>query len=136
MKIPLFKRIFKTDYKKEEQDLVDKLAGSVNDGFDGLYGMINKNISLEDNLYCIVKTVNVTVDTNGNPKQSIGFKNTLASKIRGLQVINSQNLTNSGVYVTGAPFISFSETSGNIIINNIKGLPANNNFELTVIAWG
>jgi cell division protein ZapA (FtsZ GTPase activity inhibitor) len=136
MKLPSFKRIFKTDYKPNIQATIEQLARSINDGMDNLFNMSNKNVSLDDNLYCIVKTITVTVDSTGTPKQTVGFKNTLSSKIKGLQVINAQNSTDSSIYVNNCPFISFSESSSFININNITGLPANNKFDLTIIAWG
>lgn len=136
MKAPLYKRIFKTDYKQDQQELVDKLAGSVNDGIEGLQGILNKNVSLGDNIYCIVKDIPVTVDANGFPKQSVSFSNTLANNIIGMNVIQAINNTNSNVFPTGAPFITFSENQRVIFLNHITGLPANNKFTLRIVAYG
>ena len=49
MKLPLFRRLFKTDFKQEFQELVDQLSVSINVGIENLYDALNRKLSLRDN---------------------------------------------------------------------------------------
>lgn len=136
MKIPLYKRLFKTDFASEEQPLVEKISGSVNDGIENLQAVLNKNTSLSDNIYCIVKDIDVIVNESGIPKQSIGFNNSLNTNIIGIQVIKVISTTNSNIYPSSGPFITFTEIEKVISIKHITGLPANNKFTIKIVAYG
>ena len=54
-----------------------------------------------------------------------------------LQVISFLKFTklSSTVFPTGGIFISYTQNAQLITITNITGLPANNSFLLTVVAW-
>lgn len=138
MRLPTFRRIFKTDYPEEQQSLVEKLSVTINDGFEQLYNAFTRNISVRDNIFCTVKNVEITVDSTGRPlnQSNAGFKLDTVGTITGISVVRATNLTNSIVYPTGGVFISYSQDTGNISILNVAGLPANNKFQLVIIAWG
>jgi len=55
MKLPNFKRIFKSDYKTEFHSLIEPLSFSINNGIEVLYQTLNKAVSLKDNVACTVK---------------------------------------------------------------------------------
>jgi len=136
MKLQSFKRLFKTDYKEEFQDLIDKLSASLNVGIESLYDALNGKLSLSDNLYCNVVDIDVIVDSNGIPKNTTSYPITLKTKPIGLQVIDARNLTNTTTYPSGAIFISFTAENTRIIINHITGLQANQTYRLKIITWG
>lgn len=138
MKLPSFKRLNKQDYKEEDRELVDKLSNSLNIGLETLYTLADHRISLGDNTASVLKTFEIKVDATGKPVSGItnvSFGTTITSTI-GVQVIEARNVDNPSVYVTSAPFISFTRNGTSIDINNIAGLPANNTFSLTIVIWG
>lgn len=136
MKLPLYRRIFKNDYSEEYQDLVEKMAVSINNGFDTLFELSNKKVSLKDNVDCTVKTLGLAVDSNGIPTTPTAFNLDTTSRISGINVLKVDNLTNSQVFPTGAPFISFSQTDRGITINHITGLQPNYQWQINVVAYG
>lgn len=137
MKLQDFRRLFKTDFKQEFQDLVDQLSVSINTGFEAVYDIINnKKLSISDNILCTVKTINVNVSTSGVPNGTTSFALDIPGRIKGISVINAVNLNNTGIFPTSAVFVNFSQNGTTVIINNINGLQANTNYQLTVIAWG
>lgn len=130
MKLTGYKRIIKEGVPKEYHVLIDAIAPSINDFADQVINAFNKNITVEDNLNMEIKTLEVVVDGGGIPTMSTAFKSNLADRVRGIVVIRAENLTNSMVYPTAAPFITYSENNSVITINHIAGLPASDKFKL------
>lgn len=135
-RLPSLKRIYKADYPKEFQSLVDNLSLTINNGFDNLYNALNNRLTIRDNFLGSVKDVIVSVDSNGIPTSSTQFTVSSNGAIEGLQVIQAINLTNSIVYPTGGIFISYTQNGNSITINHVTGLPVNNQFSLRIIAYG
>lgn len=139
------KRIIADDFKKEDKETVEKLASILNFHMDQVHTAFDGRISFANMNHEVVK-ITVIVDASGNPIKSITspdldnnpiFITQRVTQAIGSTVINAQNLTSSSVYPTGAPYISFSITNEKTYkINNIKGLPANNKFTLTVVMYG
>ena len=136
MKAPGFRRLFKQDFKEDYGDLIDGLSPAINTGIETLYQVVNKNIDLTYNIQCTVKDVNVEVDSTGKPKSTTSFALDVANTpVKGCQVIQAENLTNSATYPTSQPFISFTQNNNNLILNNVTGLQANQKYRLRVVAW-
>lgn len=135
MKIPNFRRIFYTDYPQDQQPLIQKLSVTINNGFENPYNALQNNISLADNIACTVKQVTLTVDSTGTPTTATSFSVTTTGTLTGLTVMAATNQTTATVYPTGNPFISYTQNSQLITITNVAGLPANNSFLLTIVAW-
>ena len=137
MLLPPYKRIYKTDYKQEYWGLMELLSFVLNTAFSTLYNTLTRNISLSDNIYCIKKDVLVQVDSKGNPLTTTTMAIDITGfKAVGMSVFNAVNQTNPTTYPTAVPFITFLQTDAGLQLNNIQGLPANNKFLLTIIAWG
>jgi hypothetical protein len=135
MKLPSFRRIITQDFKKEFQELMEQLGSNINDGFNVVYTALNKRLTFTDNIACTVKTITVTVDSSGNPQEFSQFNlDVQNTPVLGVVVISAQNLTNPAVYPSSAVWISYSQDGNRIIINNIKGLQADNVYSLRVIA--
>lgn len=136
MILPSFKRIYREDFKKEDQELIDKLSGNLNIAIETLFNLANHRISF-DNTATVLKDVQVKVDSAGNPTSgtAIALGNIIKTAV-GTQVILAVNETNPTVYPTAQPFITFTQNGSNVIINNVAGLPANNTFILRVVVWG
>lgn len=135
IKIGNFKRLFKTDFEPEFQDLIETLAGSLNTAIETLYDLNNKKITLRDNVACTVRDFEVIVDSTGNPTTQTNIKLDVTSQIDGLQVIRAENVTNGNMYPNGCPFISYTQNGTTVLINNIKGLQESNKWRLRVIVW-
>lgn len=135
MRLPLFKRIFKSDYTPEQQGLIEKLSSSINIGMELIYDALNKKLTLIDNIASTVRDVVITSNVSGVPLTTTQFSLDLTTQVMGVQVIRAENLTNSSIYPSSGVFITYSQSGNNIIINHITGLQANNQYRLKVIAW-
>lgn len=136
LKLASFKRIFKTNFKPEFQDLVETLASSLNDGIDGLYDALNGKLTLSDNLYCNVTDITVKVDSTGTPTTPTSFPVSLKTKVIGIQVIDARNQSDSTTFPTSGVFVSFSAGNNKVNINNVTGLQPNTPYNLKIITWG
>lgn len=139
MKLPSFKRLFKGDFKPDDQELVDKLSYTINSGLETLYDALNKRLTFDDNFNSSKHSITVTVDANGKPTQATSFTTSINGSLSGIIVIKAINSTTysaSPTYPTSAPFISYTQSNQQVTITNIKGLTAGIAWTLSVIALG
>lgn len=136
MKIPQYRRIYTDDFEDDEQKLVEKLSSSINNGFDILYDLVNKKLTFKDNFNGTIKDITVVLNSSGIPTGNNSFSLDSDSRIVGLQVIKAINLTNSDIFPTAAPFVSFTQTERGVTINNVTGLQSGDKWQLTVQAYG
>jgi len=130
-----FKRIIVEDFPEAERALVGKIASSINIFADEILNILDKNLSIDDNLAQAKKTFTVTVDSNGIPKSSLVLTSGLKSTCVGMQVIYATNQTNVDNSPTSTPFITFRDSSGQITISKITGLAVNNIYQLRAILY-
>lgn len=124
------KRIVTEDFEEKDQDLVAKIGYIINPAIEQISSAFNKNITF-DNLSR--ETIQITVEnSSGNLKIPIQFKTNLNGRIQGLQCIRADNLINTNVYPTSAPFISWSINANIITIKKITGIQDDNKYRLTV----
>lgn len=132
-KINNFRRISTSEYSGEIQPAIETLAASLNPFMREVTDAINGGLDF-DNLSQNIIQFEAIVDATGKPNSN--QVNVGKSSISGFQVISARNLTNSGSYPSGSPFISFTPTGSTVVnINNISNLPANEKFLLTVIVY-
>jgi hypothetical protein len=132
-KLPSWRRVFEQDYPQQYQDLIKQLAVSLNYGMDTLYQTLNNGLTFADNIKSTINTFQVKVDSTGKPTTTVTITKSNTSNIIGLIVVKAVNLTNSNSYVTNAPFVSYTETTNTLVINNITGLIAGNSYNITVL---
>lgn len=130
-----FKRLFKQDFPQQYQQLVDQLSNSLNNSLESLFTLSQNNISLRDNVNCEVKSFNVIVDKNGNPTSTAQVKMDTPGNVEGVTVLMVTNQTISSGYPTGGVFVSFTSNSNGIVINNITGLTAGNNYLIKLVIY-
>lgn len=135
MKLPNYKRIITSDFKQEDQEMIEQLGRNINDGFNQVYFTLNGRINLSDNIYCTVRTVDVTLDANGIPVSRTTFSLNNTQPVIGCQVLDAKNQTNSAVYPTGAPFISYTQLDQALLINHITGLQPGQRYTLRIVAY-
>ena len=136
MIFPSFRRINKTDFKQELQETIEKLAVTINNGFEVIYEALRGKLSLKDNILCTIKTINVEVLATGVPKGTTVASYDFEGRVEGVLVLSVNNLTNSNVYPSGGVFVSYTPGSKNISINNITGLAVGYNWQLKLVILG
>lgn len=134
-KLSSYRRIITNDFPADNKELIEKLGSPINDSFNELYFATNGRLSLSENLFCTVKLIDVTVNASGIPTTSTTFSLDKQAPVTGIQVIYAVNQTNTAIYPTGQPFISFTPTSNGVLINHISGLQANQRYTIRLIAW-
>lgn len=136
MKLQSFKRIFKTDYKAEFQDLVDGLAASLNYTIESIITAFNNNISLRDNISCSVKEILVTTNGSGIIQASQEVSINQNKVVDGVICMYAKNKNNSNTYPSSGVFISYTQNTNNTItINNVSGLGINQSFLLRLVIF-
>jgi hypothetical protein len=139
MILPSQRRINLEDFTADEQDLVSKLASTININTENVYTALNNDLNFSDNFDVTVQSLPVIVNSSGIPTTptsfSLGTTNNVVPKASGMLVTNAINTTNSNIYPTGAPFISFTQSQDSVTVNHITGLPAGNSFTLTIIVF-
>jgi len=131
-----YRRVITSDFDSEYKDLVESLGSTMNDSFNDVYFAISGRLDLKTNISCTVKDIDVTVDSSGNPINRTVFSTKNPQiPVLGISVIYAANQTNTAIYPTGHPFISYTPVGGGIQINNITGLQANNRYTIRLIAW-
>lgn len=134
-KLKSYKRIITSDFKKEDQELVEQVGDSVNDAFNDVYFTLNGRVELTNNIACTVRLVEVTVGANGVPVNQTTFTLNNTQPVIGCQVIMAINQTNTASYPTGAPFISYTQLDQSLLINHITGLQPNQRYTLRIVAY-
>lgn len=135
MKLPSFKRLLSTDFKKDYKSLIDQLGLSLNNGITVLYDALDRNISLRDNIKSTVRDVVVSVNSNGTPKQTAAFTLDSPGKIDAVLVGLAVNQTNSSIYPLNGPFVTGNQGTTFFTITNITGLTPNDNWLLRIITF-
>lgn len=135
-KIGNFKRLSSEAVESKYRDLIQIIAGSTNDFADEVTIALNNNLTVDDNLNMQYKELEFSVASTGRPTVATQFKSTLKSRVRGLQVIKVENLTNSNIFPTGAPFITFTENNQVVTVVHITGLAVGYKYKVTLLALG
>lgn len=135
MLLPSYKRIYKQDFQKEYQSLVEQLSNTLNGAIESLYSLAQNNISLRDNILCEVKSFSVAVDSTGLPTSTINVKMDTPGNIEGITVLMVTNQTQSTAYPPGGVFVSFVPNASGIGITNITGLAPGNNYLIKLVIF-
>jgi len=134
-KLATYKRLTTADFEEDQQKFVEQLSFPVNDGFSELYFAMNGRVDLRNNLFCTVKDIDITVKADGSPVNSTSFSLDRDGKILGCQVLYASNQTNTAIYPTSQPFVSFTQNGKTVTINNISGLQASNRYVIRIVAY-
>lgn len=128
------KRLIKEDFPEEFQELVDKLAFSYNPLMEQLTAAFNNGIDF-NNLSQQYAVITLKVDASGIPSTAAEFKYSLKTRIKGVQCIRAENLSDT-TSLTGAPFVSFTTKNDLIQITQITGLVADKQYRLSLVVIG
>lgn len=128
-----FKRINKEDFEQEDQALVEKLSVVLTPFLEQVAAALSKNIDFENlNQHYSFFTV---AQTAGVPQVLTQLKYPLKTRLKGLQVIAVENLTDSQP-LTAAPFINYKLEGDLITITKIAGIDDNKKYRFSVILIG
>lgn len=134
MKMGSFKRIISNDYPAETQPLVEQLGSSLNDSIEQIFFALSNRLTFEDNFLATIKEVEVTVGATGVPLNRTTILLSNNNVVKGVLVVGAVNKSNSAVFPTGTPFISFTQSGTSLSIDNITNLQANNRYLVRLIA--
>jgi len=132
--LSFLKRLIKEDFDKKDQDLIGKIAFVLNPALAQIVTILNNGLGIAD-LNTQVKEIDITVDSSGFPINTTSFKSALKGKCSQIICGRAQAVNAAGVYPTGGHSVSFTENNGQITIDHITGLPANQRFTLTLTAY-
>jgi hypothetical protein len=128
--IDTVKRIIADEFKPEDREVAERIGNIYNFFAEQVTNVLNGNVDYE-NLTQNILTLDVIVDSNGNPIRSTKFSTTVG--LIGTNVINARNQVNLANYLNSQPFISWSTNGqGVYTINNITGLRPNEEYTLTI----
>lgn len=136
MKAESFRRLSKEEVEPEHRNLIERIGFSINTFAQNVIAIFNKNITIKDNLYQELKSIDVEVTSAGIPKFTTQFKNGLFTKIEGIQVIQVLNLTSTSTYPTSGVLISFSEENSLVTIKHITGLQTGYKYRIKFVTIG
>src|SRR6478609_221597 len=109
-KLASYRRLITNDFKDpDDKRLIQQLSSPINDAFNELYFACNGRLSLKDNLFCTVKDVDIEGGTGAS------FNLDKQGTVLGCMVISAINQTNSAVFPTGQPFVSFVQNGNSVI---------------------
>lgn len=134
-RVPDIKRIQKSDFEEEYQELVDKLAFPINSFFEQTRSAFDRNIDFR-NLNQEVINIDITVDAFGIPTLEAKYRSTLKTKVLGHSCINAINISGTAGFPTGQPFLTFVQNNNIVTILNVTGLPADTKYTLVVLSIG
>ena len=119
------------DNKSTPQDIVETVAGSYNEFADEIYQVINGQLDF-DNLARSKVSVDISFDTTGKPVGNVAIASNL-SFVSMIHIGKVQNLTNSAVKFTQAPYIDWTlQGNGVVKINYAIGFVAGNKYRLVL----
>lgn len=136
MKIDNVRRIIQEEFKSEDRETIGKLAYILNSFMEQTVQAVNGNLNIEENFTQEIKVVKMKVNSSGTPQINPQIKTNLTTRIKGIVVISASNLTTPSNYLSNAPFISFGISEQVIKLNNITGLIANDEYNLTLLIFG
>lgn len=134
-RIPDIKRIQKSDFESDQQELVDKLAFPINSFMEQTRSALDHNIDFT-NLNQEIITLETMTDALGRPILETKYKSVLKTKVIGHSCINAFNLTDNTIYPISTPFLSFEQNANIVTILHVSGLQAGNKYRLVVLSIG
>jgi len=135
MKLPQIQRILREDLR-EAPGWIDKLLNPLNQFLDSVYGGLNKNITIAENIDCQERTINFKTASDyvaNNTFQEISFRRATRNKAKGVLLGNIQIQDAYYRPILNAVSLQWVEIEGIIYIKYIAGLEDSTNYRVYVI---
>ena len=134
MKLPSLKKLLREDLK-DAPEWFDIVIQSFNTLVDAVYFVLNKNVSFQDNISCIIKEIEfyTPADYLTGGFNQINTNNSLKRKI--VAVICGQVKLSRTSYqpIKQAVSVDWQELDGVVSINYISGLEASKYYKISLI---
>lgn len=128
--LPDTRRLNREDFQ-EAPNWIDPMLTVINAFMDSVYNIMNRNISLTQNLNIQIVTINVETDTNGDIKP-VKLKTTVRGRVAGVSVIRVITTDTSSI----SPFVSFIQNENILTISNIASLNSNQKYKIILLVIG
>jgi hypothetical protein len=139
MQPPNIKRLKSEDFPEEQRELVDRIAGSLNDFVEQTIFLLTKRVDFK-NLNQTIASVNITSGstntTDGSIRSPVTIKTDINGRIVGTVLINLVNKTNPIALPTNQPFVSYTINQNLITIQKVYGLNNTSEYTLTLLIIG
>ena len=130
------KTIRAEDFPQDAQETVTKLAFVLNNYLTEIFSLVNGNIDFF-NLAQSLRTITVTTGAGGVVTTlPVRVSSELNRRVAGVICVSARNPLDPSVFVNNTPFVTFSSEPGQLVIQNISGLPANSQIQLTLVLIG
>lgn len=128
--LPDLRRLNREDFQDAPKWL-EPMLSVLNAFMDSVFTIMNRNISLTDNLNIQIATITVTTDSNGDITP-IKVRTTVRGRVIGMTVIRvlsqDQNIQ--------APFIDYVQNENIVTINKLAGLNIDTKYKIIVLMIG
>jgi len=128
--LPDIRRLNREDFQ-DAPNWIDPMLTVINAFMDSVYNIMNRNISLTQNLNIQIVTINVETDTNGDIKP-VKLKTTVRGRVAGVSVIRVITTDTSSI----SPFVSFTQNENILTISNIASLNSNQKYKIILLVIG
>lgn len=133
MKVNNFKRINTADFADEDQELIEKLSFVLTPFLEQVEQAFAKNIDFDNlNQHYTFFTVR---QSGGRPEVKTQVKYPLKTRIKGINVIRVENLTD-GSPLTQTPFINWTMEGDLLTITSIAGIEDGKQYRFSIIMIG
>ena len=128
--LPDTRRLNREDFQ-DAPAWIDPMLVVLNAFMDSVYNIMNRNISLTQNLNIQIATINVETDSNGDIKP-VKLKTTVRGRVVGVSVIRAISTDTSSI----SPFVSFTQNENILTISNIASLNSNEKYKIILLVIG
>jgi hypothetical protein len=122
------RRILLQDFGSEDQELMGKLAPTINNANEQVASAFSNNITVTDNM--AGKELDLEVTAPVDSSNPIYFKNQARGQVR--MILCGQATTESGTAPTGMPFFTFENAGSEVKITNITNLTSGSKYTLRI----
>lgn len=133
--LPNVKQVRREDLGTNVPVWTDNLLSVLNSFMESIYTLLNKNISLTDNVNCRIFNYTFTTksDYTTGGFDSISISVNLNSKINGVIVFAVNNLTDTSAISLTAKSVEWDEQPGACRIKYIAGLANSNKYNVRLL---
>lgn len=128
------KRLVREDFPEEYQDLIDKLAYSLNPFMEQVSSGFDNQIDMSNLDQQIITINDVVVDGSQLPTKKLEFAYNLNDTLQGSTVISAINTTSASSYVTTAPYATIQIIQQGLAeVKHITGLIPGNKYTIKLL---
>ncbi len=132
MKLPPIRKILREDLQ-DAPSWVTSIIDPINTFMDGIYLILNNNVTFADNITSFVRQVPLVTTSSYPTMAPFSFPNPLKVKVMGILSVNCY-ITNNYVPDT-VTSVAWTEVNGQITITQILGLQVSTSYTITLLIF-